>query len=58
MYTEQKRKELNEKLFDAMSSQIGVMAEWEDDEEGLRQEIEEADDETFEYYIGFYLEGE
>lgn len=58
MYTEQERKELNEKLFDVMSSQIEVMADWGDDEESLREEIETADDDIFEYYLEFYLGNE
>ena len=56
MYTELERKKLNEKLFDVMSHQIGVMAEWGDDEEGLREEIETADDEILRCYIEEFLE--
>ena len=42
-------------LFNAMSCQIEVMAEWGDDEDGLREEIMTADDEIMEEYRQLYL---
>lgn len=43
-------------LFDRMRSDMGVMAEWGDDEEGLLNEIETADDEIFNDYWQAFCE--
>ena len=43
-------------LFAEMSCQIGVMAEWGDDDAALLDELRQSDDEILEYYKYFYLE--
>lgn len=47
-----------ERLFKAMKNDFGVMAEWGDDEEGLRMELETCDDETLKHYENIYLKEE
>lgn len=50
------REELRERLFDAMSHQIGVMAEHGDSDDSLREEIYSVDDEILAYYADLYLD--
>lgn len=42
------------KLFAEMICHIDVMAEWEDDEMALLEELRESDDDILEYYKNFY----
>ena len=44
-----------ERLFEAMRNDLGVMAEWGDNEEGLRNELETCDDEIIKEYKKIYL---
>lgn len=50
------RTKLRERIFDAMLHQIGVMAEWGDDEDGLREEVYTVDDEILADYADLYLD--
>lgn len=49
------RDEINMILFTVMSHQIGVMAEWGDDDDALWNEIVEADEEILGEYVDFFL---
>ncbi len=56
--TAQEREKLIEDLFEEMSCQIGVMAEYGDDEEALREELETSDDEILLDYKKVFLDEE
>lgn len=45
-----------EKLFNAMRCEMAVMAEYGDDENALREELENADDEILAEYKAMYLD--
>lgn len=49
------RQELIDSLFKAMSHDICVMAEWEDDEDALLEELKTADDEILAEYADTFL---
>ena len=47
--------DIREHLFEAMRNDLGVMAEWGDDEEGLLKELETCDEEIIKEYKKIYL---
>ena len=47
---------LIERLFNAMRCEIAVMAEYGDDEDALREELENADSEILDAYADMYLD--
>lgn len=49
-------KKLRNTLFEIMSCEIGVMAEYGDDEKALREEIESADFDILQYYKELYID--
>ena len=47
---------LIDRLFNAMRSEIGVMAEYGDNEDALREELENADSDILDTYADMYLD--